>query len=278
MISLIDSSPLSRTHISSENTAPTIESTSRQNTETKTLTNTHGGATITSLASQLSDAALRAKTTYANYTKQQLENMRANTSQLLAGDTYNNNKLTHNAETPNTQDPTLLERAQQATYYVNKLGKNPFSGMPRDQLELIIYDDSGNFTINERRAALFESSNQESAWRKRVVDDYFFNKDVPGKAAEFQKNILDHYRGLPLVARSEAPDDYEAILEKRIEQELNIATTTSEKTKKPNKNLSPEIAQRILERDISLLKTILSVEQQKRGDAPTLARPEPSEP
>lgn len=276
MISTLESSAINRRPIAPEDLTPPIEPTPRQNTDTKTIANTGDRATITTLASQLSDAALRAKTTYANYTKQQLIDMSISASHLLASSTYNNNKVKHDTEVPDTQDPTLLARARQATYYANGLGKNPFAGMPRDQLELIIYDEGGSFTINERRAALYENSDQESAWRKRVVDDYFFNKNQPGKAAEFYQNILDHYRGLPLVARSEAPDGYEAKLEKWIEQELNITTADPEKTKKPNKNLSPEIAQKILARDSSLFETPHALEQ--IGDVPTLDRPWRSQP
>lgn len=276
MIPTLESSTTNRWPIPSENRTPPIESTPRQSIDTKIIANTGDRTTITSLASQLSDAAQRAKTTYANYTKQQLSDMSINASHLLASDTYNDNKVKHDTEIPDTQDPTLLERARQATYYANGLGKNPFSGLPRDQLELIIYDDSGSFTINERRAALYENSDQEFAWRKQVVDDYFLNKNRPGKAAEFYQTILDHYRGLPLVARSEAPDGYEVKLEGWIERELNITTSDSEKIEKPNKNLSPEIAQKILAQDSSLFKTPHSPEQ--IGDVPTLDRPWRSQP
>lgn len=276
MISTLENSTINGRPIAPKNMTPPIESTPRQNIDKKTIGITGDRTTITTLASQLSDAALRAKTTYANYTKQQLIDMSIDASHLLASSTYNNDKVKHDTEVPDTQDPALLERARQATYYANGLGKNPFSGMPRDQLELIIYDDRGSFTINERRAALYENSDQEYAWRKRVVDDYFFNKNQPGKAAEFYQTILDHYRGLPLVARSEAPDGYEAKLEKWIEQELNITAADSEKIKKPNKNLSPEIAQKILAQDSSLFKTPHTPEQ--IGDVPTLGRPWGSQP
>ncbi|MCF5722227.1 hypothetical protein [Pseudomonas syringae] len=276
MIPTLESLTINRGPIAPENLTPKIESTPRQSADTKTIANAGERTTITSLASQLSDASERAKTTYANYTKQQLKDMWLNAFDLLGSSTYNDNKVIHDTEVPDTQDPTLLERARHATYYANGLGKNPFSGMPRDQLELIIYDDSGSFTFNERRAAFYENSDQEYAWRKRVVDDYFFNKNQPGKAAEFYQTILDHYRGLPLVARSEAPDGYEAKLEKWIEQELNITTADSEKIKRPNKNLSPEIAQKILAQDSSLFKTPHAPEQ--IGDAPTLDRPWQSQP
>lgn len=267
------SSTLNNKALPSDYTPPASTSVT-QPIETVLKTNTHDRATVTTSASQLSDAALRAQTTYGHYTKQQLKDMDINTSDLLAGNDYNSKKIKHDAEIPNTQDPALLERAKQATLYANGLGKNPFSGMPRDQLELIIYDDSGSFTINERRAALYEESDQDYAWRRRVVDDYFENRNSPGKAAEFYQTVLDYHRALPLVARSAAPEGYEAKLEEWIELELNVTNPTSDNSKKTHKNLTPEIAQRILEQDSSLFKTAQSLGQ--IGEVPTLNHPAPS--
>lgn len=271
MITSIENLPLTNRKPSLESPAFIPTTKPEKIVDIKPKNDIEDRATITTLASQLSAAALRAKATYENSTKEQLRAMSNNVSRLLGGQEYVDNKFKHNAEVPDTEDPALLARARQATFYLNDLGKNPFAGMPRDQLELIIYDDSGSFTINERKAARRESADQEYAWRKMVVDDYFFNKNRPGKAAEFYQKILDHHRGLPVVARSQAPDGYEAKLEEWIELELNITDKVSEKGKTPNKNLSPEIAQKILTRDSSLFETTASPE--KTGEAPSLARP-----
>lgn len=66
-------------------------------------------------------------------------------------------------------DPEAVALAKQATHYLNGHGSNPFKGMSRDQLALIAYDESGTFTVNERRAARNESGHQESIWRKNIV-------------------------------------------------------------------------------------------------------------
>ncbi|SDR86304.1 hypothetical protein SAMN04490182_0165 [Pseudomonas cedrina] len=160
----------------------TSSATVNANAETRATTpagsenSTKDRATVTTLAGQLSDAALRAKASYGSHTKQQLKTMHHENFQRLTGREYNNNKTQHDTETPNTSDPTLLERAHMATRYVNNLGSNPFAGMPRDQLELIIFDDSGSFTVNERRAVLYEDYNQEQAWRKQVLAEYDIEK------------------------------------------------------------------------------------------------------
>ncbi len=70
----------------------------------------------------------------------------------ISGDGYFANKKANDAEVPDTQDPALLARADNATQFVNGTGKKPFAGMSSDQLSLIIYDETGSFTTNERRA------------------------------------------------------------------------------------------------------------------------------
>lgn len=65
--------------------------------------------------------------------------------------------------------PDAAALAHQATDYLRGRGTNPFKGMSRDQLELISYDESGTFTVNERRAASDESDHQDCVWRKNIV-------------------------------------------------------------------------------------------------------------
>ncbi|MER0058600.1 hypothetical protein [Pectobacterium polaris] len=79
------------------------------------------------------------------------------------------NKVAHDGEVPKTEDPDLLVRAKQATSFVNGDGANPFRGMPREQLALIAYDESGDFTVNERRAAWLESYDQEQQWKRAAI-------------------------------------------------------------------------------------------------------------
>lgn len=271
-VSLNDSFITTRTSPEYSTSSATVNANAetRATTPAGSANSTKDRATVTTLAGQLSDAALRAKASYGSHTKQQLKTMHHENFQRLTGREYNNNKTQHDTETPNTSDPTLLERAHMATRYVNNLGGNPFAGMPRDQLELIIFDDSGSFTINERRAALYEDYNQEQAWRKQVLAEYDIEKSSTGKGTRFYQNVLDHYRALPSVAKSQYPDDYEAKLQEWIDSDLNLTTASSE-DKKTSKILSPEIAQKILPQDTHRFKTAHSPEQ--IGDAPTLDKP-----
>ncbi len=114
---------------------------------------------------------------------------------------------------PATDDPDLLARARNATQFVNGSGRNPFAGMSQDQLSLIIYDDSGNFTANERRAAWSESSDQEYAWRQKAVAGAMAEYNDTGKLSKFFTSALDHYKDLPAIEQAQYPNSYEAKLQ-----------------------------------------------------------------
>ncbi len=71
-------------------------------------------------------------------------------------------KAAANAEMPKSNDPARIASAQAATSYVTAVTKdNPFAGKTRDELTAIIANDNGDYTINERRAAMAERSRIE---------------------------------------------------------------------------------------------------------------------
>lgn len=104
-------------------------------------------STVSILARQLSEAAARAET------------RNAGTLDSILGDNYFARRAQHDAEVPDTDSQELIARAKQATDFLNGSDSNPFKGLARDQLNLIAHDDSGSFTINERRAAWEETNN-----------------------------------------------------------------------------------------------------------------------
>ncbi|WP_434698933.1 hypothetical protein [Pseudomonas sp. D1-1] len=173
-------------------------------------------STVSALSRQLSEAASRAEARDASLSRKELSDLAWSIKEKIGGD-YIATKARYDAEVPQTDDPELLARAKQATEYINGVvtdgrGKNPFSGMPRDQLNLIIYDDSGAFTVNERRSAQHEVAQQEQAWRQVVIAKGTMEYSNTGKMTDFYKNVLEHYRGLPAIEQSQYPADYEARL------------------------------------------------------------------
>ncbi|EKG43614.1 hypothetical protein Pav013_0165 [Pseudomonas syringae pv. avellanae str. ISPaVe013] len=128
----------------------------------------------------------------------------------ITGTHYYANRALHDAEVPDTDDPVLLERARQATLFKNGGGANPFSGLSQDQLKLIMYDEGGEFTINERSAASSENHLQQEAWNramgKRYVDEY----NETGKSTQTLVMLLAHYDQLPPIEKAQYPANYAA--------------------------------------------------------------------
>ncbi|WP_426142527.1 hypothetical protein [Pseudomonas sp. DWP3-1-2] len=187
-------------------------------------------SSLSSLSLQLSESAARAAARDSSLSRKELGAKASELLSEISGDGYFANKKANDAEVPDTQDPGLLARADNAAQFVNGSGKNPFAGMSSDQLSLIIYDDSGSFTTNERRAAWSESFDQESAWRQKVVANSIAEYNGTGKLTKFFTAALEHYKDLPAIEQAQYPDSYEAKLQDWIALDFNYKTHTAEGT------------------------------------------------
>ncbi|RFD30776.1 hypothetical protein CER19_07705 [Pseudomonas sp. GL93] len=105
--------------------------------------------TLSILGRQLSDVANHD----ARISQADPGNNLSNPLDAISDERYFADKAQHDAEVPDTHVLELLERAKQATAFANGLASNPFRGLSVDQLTLIARDESGTFTVNERRAA-----------------------------------------------------------------------------------------------------------------------------
>ncbi|MDE8741972.1 hypothetical protein PZA22_11335 [Pectobacterium polaris] len=189
---------------------------------------------ITTLAKQLSDAAVRAEARDATNDRNALAAKAKSAHNEILGVNYANNRKTHDAEVPNSDDPERLARAKQATAYTNSQGSNPFKGLSREQLALITYDDSGTFTVNERRAAWSEAYDQEQVWRTMAIAQSKLEwSRGEFKQTEFFKMVLDHHENLPLIEQAQAPEGYVPRLKYLIEMDFNFMTGESGKGADP---------------------------------------------
>lgn len=69
----------------------------------------------------------------------------------------------NDAETPPSGTAERLASAKKATDFLNGKATNPFAALNRDQLTAIIANDGGDYTVNERRAALARRDELEKA-------------------------------------------------------------------------------------------------------------------
>ncbi len=184
---------------------------------------------ISTLGRQLADSAARAEERDQTFSYKELAVKAKSLLGQISGDDYFRNKEKHNSEVPNTDDPELLARAKQATAFVNSTNpvsgskKNPFAGLSNEQLSLVIYDDSGAYTINERRAAWSEAYDREQTWRQKVVGSAqsLAEYESTGKHTNFFKACIDHYKGLPLIEQVQYPENYVSLTTSMMNSEVD---------------------------------------------------------
>ncbi len=123
---------------------------------------------------------------------------------------------------PQPNDAAAAQSAKAATAFVNDSAQgNPFAGLSREQLATITHDDSGTFTLNERRAAFMQAYNEEQAWRTQAVEKAQREYSDTGKLTEFFKDTLAHFIDLPKTEQALYPANYAADLGDKIKLDFN---------------------------------------------------------
>jgi hypothetical protein len=261
MISSVASYSISQAGTPSTTKASAASSVSSEQTGDQSVsTQNKSTATISTLASQLAASASRAEERDSSLSRSELGEKAKRLLDRISGDLYQLNKAQHDSEVPKTDNPELLARAKQATAFLNDADrgghsvKNPFAGLSRDQLANIIYDDSGTFTVNEQRAAWYESYDQELVWRKQVAAKAMEEYNKTGKLTNFFQEVLDHFKSLPVIEQAQYPNDYASDLESKIATDFNYKTNQAEGQ---GNTLQ------------SLIDTVLKQSPSKDSDAPT---------
>jgi hypothetical protein len=121
-------------------------------------------------------------------------------------------------EVPDSTDEARLDMSRRATGFVRHLvspswspGKdrlNPFHGMSRSDLAAIKYDETGQFTLDERRAAAHEAARQRSEWAAYICGRAASERTRFGESANVLREVLAYYEALPAVERAELPPGY----------------------------------------------------------------------
>lgn len=176
---------------------------------------------ISTLASRLSAAATVTSErnqglTYTQLNAKVIENTRTIHYTLDA-----EHKAAAATQRPVPDDAGASASADAATAFVNGKGSNPFAGLSREQLSTIANDESGTFTVNERRAADTQAYNEEQAWRSQVVAKAMQEYNQTGKMTNFFKDVLAHFESLPALEQAQYPEDYAASLKEKIELDFN---------------------------------------------------------
>nr|WP_314876624.1 hypothetical protein [uncultured Pseudomonas sp.] len=166
---------------------------------------------LSPLAKQLSYAAVRAAHRDSLLSRKELAELAAQIRDRIGGANYTSAKEFYDAQKPDTDNVELLDRARHATDFINGEGSNPFKGLSRDQLSLITYDESGSFTINERRAASWEADAQHQEWARYIIDKMDIERQRTGRSDEALLETIHYYDSLPRIEVA-AYGNYEAMI------------------------------------------------------------------
>lgn len=158
---------------------------------------------VSPLARQLAAAAERAALRDSQLSRQDLAKLGMRIKDDLESSVYGLNKPLNDAFVPNTDDPELLARARQATEFVNGRGQNPFKDLSMEQLALIGYDEEGDFTKNEREAALKEIGHRYSLWTRYIVDKANAEYERTGLRDDAIREMIAYYKAMPAIEEAQ---------------------------------------------------------------------------
>lgn len=176
---------------------------------------------ISTLASRLSMAASVTGANMQGLDRQSLAaRINSNTDAILYT-LDDEHKAAAARQVPEPNDAASARSAAAATAYVDGKAPNPFAGLSREQLATIVQDESGAFTVNERRAAFMQAYREEETWREQVVAEAMREYNTTGKMTIFFKSVLAHFNDLPKLEQALYPENYASDLEDKIELDFN---------------------------------------------------------
>jgi hypothetical protein len=158
---------------------------------------------LSGLAKKLSAAAERAAQRDSHLSRSELAELAARNMDRLNGLTYSLAKDFYDSELPDTDDEEWLERAGKANDFATGKGPNPFKGFSREQLSLIIHDESGAFTVSERRAAQAEKIAQHNEWAQYIIGKMNAEYRLTGRSDQGLREIVGFYNSLPPIEVAE---------------------------------------------------------------------------
>lgn len=158
---------------------------------------------LSGLAKKLSAAAELASQRDSHLSRTELADLAAKIVDRLGGLTYSLAKDFYDSQLPDTQDLEWLERARQANDFAKGKGENPFKGFTREQLSLIIHEETGAFTVSERRAALAEKTDQHNQWAQYIIGKMNAEYQLTGRNDKGLYEIRDFYNSLPPIEVAE---------------------------------------------------------------------------
>ncbi|WP_145964328.1 hypothetical protein [Chromobacterium phragmitis] len=180
---------------------------------------------ISPLARLLGDSMSLMKQRESTLSRGEMAGIANSALNTICGPGYDTLKSLHYQQKPSDPDPARQKLAADANAFLEADGKNsqhalnPFAGLSREELDAVASDDSGRYTVNERRAAYLEAYDKEQAWRRQVMAAGQAEREATGSRRHFYEEILNHYQALPPLEQSLYPASYSQKLQAHIQRE-----------------------------------------------------------
>jgi hypothetical protein len=227
MINPVNTSVLTANHKVAQGSKLAVDKPDVKNSALHQIDDKSDKASVSILARQLAESAVRAEARDKDMSREQLRAYAMRMFDKVSVSSEPEHMARRAAELPDTDDPELLERARQATSYLFSVcrgdtsAKNPFAGLTREQAALIAYDDAGPYTKNERRAAIRLGSELEQQWRVGLFARSYEESREFGTSVGFYTECLVHHKSLPLIEQVQYGGlEYEARLGRLIAEEV----------------------------------------------------------
>ena len=183
---------------------------------------------ISPLARLLGDSMSLMKQRESTLSRGEMAGIAGSALNTICGPGYDALKSVHYQQKPADPDPARQKLAADANAFLEADGKsgqhtlNPFAGLSREELDAVASDDSGRYTVNERRAAYLEAYDMEQAWRRQAMAAGQAEREATGSRHHFYQEILTHYQALPPLEQSLYPASYSQKLQAHIQKEPAI--------------------------------------------------------
>lgn len=179
-----------------------------------------GGDTvsISPLGRALAAAVARADAATKDLGRAELRSLVERTRKTVHNEEWHRDAKKLATELPQGADAGRADIAQKAVKFIERLTTlprppglerdNPFYGLSRAELAAIEYDETGSFTMNERRAASSEAGRQYGEWSVEVCARARDESARTGKTTHFYREILAYFEALPAIEQVALPDGY----------------------------------------------------------------------
>jgi hypothetical protein len=211
--------PIHSLHAQSSATAATVHPTSRIGAASPGRPSPIGGSSpsISVLGKALAEAVQRAEKRDKESSPAELKALAERTGRNVFDGDWQRGGDIGGVERPKGSDAARAKFSDDVTAFVKRHAslsnpaqiekENPLAGLDMTALSAIKYDESGAFTLSERRAAALEWNTQYFEWQKQVCARSA-SDTTEESISNTRKSVLDYLNDLPAIEKTFFAEGY----------------------------------------------------------------------